>query len=129
MNFTLDQLLTLESIVRTGSFAKAAKELHRVPSAVSYLVRGLESAIGIDIFDRSRRKAELTPAGRQLLEAARDVLAKAQTLERVAAELKGGWEPDLHVVVDGAPVSTEVCAQSDFHERLGRGVRNGVVER
>ena len=102
MNFTLDQLLTLESIVRTGSFAKAAKELHRVPSAVSYLVRGLESSMGIDIFDRSRRKAELTPAGRQLLQAARDVLAKAQTLERVAAELKGGWEPDLHVVVDGA---------------------------
>ena len=102
MNFTLDQLLTLESIVRTGSFAKAAKELHRVPSAVSYLVRGLESSMGVDIFDRSRRKAELTPAGRQLLQAARDVLAKAQTLERVAAELKGGWEPDLHVVVDGA---------------------------
>lgn len=102
MNFTLDQLLTLESIVRTGSFAKAAKELHRVPSAVSYLVRGLESAMGLEIFDRTRRKAELTPAGRQLLLAAREVLSKAQTLERVAAELRGGWEPDLHVVVDGA---------------------------
>jgi len=102
MNFTLDQLLTLESIVRTGSFAKAAKELHRVPSAVSYLVRGLESGMGLEIFDRTRRKAELTASGRQLLLAAREVLSKAQTLERVAAELRGGWEPDLHVVVDGA---------------------------
>ena len=102
MNFTLDQLLALEAIARTGSFAKAAKDLHRVPSAVSYLVRELESAFGVEVFDRSRRKAELTSAGRKLLEASREVLESAQALDRVAIELRGGWEPDLHVVVDGA---------------------------
>jgi len=102
MNFTLDQLLALEAIARTGSFAKAAKDLHRVPSAVSYLVKELESAFGVEVFDRSRRKAELTSQGRKLLEASRTVLEQAQSLDRLAIELRGGWEPDLHVVVDGA---------------------------
>ena len=101
MNFTLDQLLTLESIVNRF-LCEGGSRTHRVPSAVSYLVRGLESSMGVEIFDRSEAKSRTTPGGRQVLEAARDVLAKAQILERVAAELKDGWEPDLHVVVDGA---------------------------
>ena len=42
---TLDQLLVLETIARTGTFVAAARELHRVPSAVSYAVAGLESAL------------------------------------------------------------------------------------
>ena len=102
MKFTLDQLIALESIARTGSFARAAEEIHRVPSAVSYLIRELECSMGIEIFDRSRRKAKLTPAGDKILHSAREVLHRAKLLERSAKELKEGWEPHLHVVVDGA---------------------------
>ena len=102
LNFTLDQLLALDAIARTGTFAGAAEELHKVPSAISYLVRGLESSLGVDVFDRSGRKAELTRDGRRLLEAARDVLDRARELDSVAAQLRSGWESELHVVVDGA---------------------------
>lgn len=84
MNFTLDQLMALDAIARTGSFAAAASELHKVPSAVSYSIQGLESALGVDVFDRSRRKAVLTPAGQRLLDASREVLDQARMLERVA---------------------------------------------
>ena len=77
MNITLDQLLALEAIVRTGSFARAAAEMHRVPSAISYLVRGLESGTGLELFDRSKRQAVLTPAGRRLLAQAQGVLEGA----------------------------------------------------
>ena len=102
MNFTLDQLLALDAIVRTGTFAGAASELHKVPSAISYLVQGLETALGVPAFDRTRRKAVLTKEGQRLLEASRDVIERARALERVAMELAGGWEAELHVVVDGA---------------------------
>ncbi|MCO4774239.1 MAG: LysR family transcriptional regulator [Deltaproteobacteria bacterium] len=102
MNVTLDQLLAVDAIARTGSFAKAAAELHKVPSAISYLVRGLESGLGLELFDRSRRRAQLTPGGRRILESARGVLEQARSLEAVAAELRAGWEPELHVVMDGA---------------------------
>ena len=102
MNFTLDQLLALQAIAETGTFAGAAGALNRVPSAISYNIAGLEAAIGVELFDRSRRRAELTKAGRRILEEARSVIAAAQRIERSAAELKDGWEPELHVVVDGA---------------------------
>ena len=102
MNFTLDQLLALDAIARTGTFAGAADELHKVPSAISYLVQGLESATDVDLFDRSRRKAVLTKAGQRILESSREVIERARALERVASELSGGWEAELHVIVDGA---------------------------
>lgn len=102
MDFTLDQLRILDAIARTGSFANAAAEQHRVPSAVTYAVKSLEDALGVMIFDRSHRRAELTPAGHRILESVRAVLAQVWSLEQVVAELTDGWEPELRVVVDGA---------------------------
>ena len=137
MNFTLDQLLALDAIARTGSFAKAASELHKVPSAISYSIQSLESALGVDVFDRSRRKAVLTDAGLRLLEVSREVIEQARTLERVAAELEGGWEPELHVVVDGAlPMEPFLRCLRRFSDpevptflRLDVEYQEGVVER
>ena len=66
LQHTLDQLLVLESIIRTGSFAAAAKELHRVPSAISYSIKTLEEGLEIKIFDRSRQRAVLTTEGKRI---------------------------------------------------------------
>ncbi|MAY79409.1 MAG: LysR family transcriptional regulator [Deltaproteobacteria bacterium] len=137
MNFTLDQLLALDAIARTGSFASAASELHKVPSAVSYSIQGLESALGVDVFDRSRRKAVLTPAGQRLLDASREVLDQARMLERVAFQLHDGWEPELHVVVDGAlPMNAIIRCIRRFSDpdvptalRLNVEYQEGVVDR
>jgi len=137
MNITLDQLLALDAIARTGSFASAAKELHKVPSAVSYLVRELESGLDVVLFDRSRRKAELTAAGRKILEASRDVLAAARALEATAVELRAGWEPELHVVMDGAlPMGPVTRCLRRFADpavptllRLDVEYQEGVVDR
>jgi DNA-binding transcriptional LysR family regulator len=116
--FTLDQLVVLEAIVRTGSFAAAARELHRVASAVSYTVQGLEEALGVALFDRSGHRAVLTAAGRQLVEEARDVLQRARKLDRLALTLADGWEPEVRLVVDGAyPMDPVLRALRVFAER------------
>ena len=101
LRHTLDQLLVLDAIDRHGTFAKAAASLHRVPSAVSYAVRTLEEQLEVPVFERTGNRAVLTPAGRRLLRAARDVLLEAHRLEQVAQELRDGWEPELQVVLDG----------------------------
>ena len=100
--FTLDQLAVLDAIARSGSFAGAARELHRVPSAISYTVAALEEALGVAVFDRSGHRASLSPAGQKLLDEARDLLQRAAQLDQLAAVLGEGWEPDLRVVIDGA---------------------------
>jgi len=115
---TLDQLLVLEAIDRTGSFAGAARELHRVPSAVSYAIKALEEAAGVELFDRSGHRAVLTAAGRRLLEEGRRVLAAGRRFDRLADELQDGWEPRLEVVVDGAlPTEPVMAALAAFVAR------------
>lgn len=116
--FTLDQLVVLDTIHKTGSFAAAARTLHRVPSAVSYSIAALEEAIGVVLFDRSGHRAVLTPAGRRLLDEARDLLHRAAQLDQLATVLADGWEPELHVVVDGAfPMAPLLYALAEFGAR------------
>ncbi|MCA9545373.1 MAG: LysR family transcriptional regulator, partial [Myxococcales bacterium] len=97
----LDALEALEAIDRHGSFAAAARALHKVQSAVSYLIQQLEAQLGVQVFDRSGHRAVLTEVGRAVLEEARDVLARARRLEHLAQRFGGGWEPRLKIIVDG----------------------------
>ena len=57
----------IATVERTGSMAAAARELGLVPSALSYRVRQLETALDVLLFDRSSRQAKLTEAGKELL--------------------------------------------------------------
>ena len=52
MKLTLDGLEVLDAIDRRGSFAAAAEELHRVPSAITYSVQQMEESLDIALFDR-----------------------------------------------------------------------------
>ena len=134
---TLDQLEVLDSIDRLGSFAAAARELHRVPSAISHTVARLEEALHVPVFDRSGHRSTLTPAGRRILEAGRDVLQAARRLDVLAEGLQEGWEPTLQVVVDGAlPMLPILTAVRRFMEaglptriRLDVEHRRGVIHR
>ena len=44
---TPDALQMVSTIARTGSFAAAARELGKVPSALTYSVRQLEDALDV----------------------------------------------------------------------------------
>jgi DNA-binding transcriptional LysR family regulator len=60
---TIDVLETLDAIDRRGSFAKAAEELNKATSAVSYAVQKLEEQLDIALFQRQGRRSVLTPGG------------------------------------------------------------------
>jgi DNA-binding transcriptional LysR family regulator len=100
MILTLDALEVLEAIDRRGSFAAAAVELDRVPSAITYTVRRLEEALDVLLFDRTGRRARFTPAGRELLERGRALLADAAAVEQRVQRVATGWESELRVAVD-----------------------------
>jgi len=67
------------SIVETGSFSNAAEELYISQSSLSKQIIALEEELGVQLFDRSKRKIFLTNAGEVFLEHARkmDELYKA----------------------------------------------------
>ncbi|HEY1090113.1 MAG TPA: LysR substrate-binding domain-containing protein [Burkholderiaceae bacterium] len=99
---TPEALGMMDAIARTGSFAAAAREMGKVPSALTYSVRQLEEALDVLLFDRRSRQAQLTAAGEELLHEGRRLLheldAVAQRVKRVAT----GWEPELTIAFDDA---------------------------
>jgi DNA-binding transcriptional LysR family regulator len=97
---TLEALAVLDAIDRRGSFAQAAEELHRVPSALTYTIQKLEDDLGVKVFDRSGHRAKLTPAGAELLKEGRHLLRIAADLESRVRRIATGWETELVVAVD-----------------------------
>ncbi|NCP64476.1 MAG: LysR family transcriptional regulator [Paraglaciecola sp.] len=97
---TLDAIRVLEAIQSKGSFAAAATALHKVPSALTYTVQKLESDLGIVIFDRSAKRAVLTPAGKLLLEEGLVLLNASDQLQDKVQQLESGWEASLTIAKD-----------------------------
>lgn len=85
------------------SLAIAAERSFVTQQALSVGIRSLEREFGVALFDRSRRKLELTPAGRELYERAVPLLSGADQMiaavRRVAAtkdeEFTVGYSPAL----------------------------------
>lgn len=97
---TPDALQMMDTIARTGSFAAAAREMGRVPSALTYSVRQLEDALDVLLFDRRSRQAQLTAAGQELLDEGRRLLAEMDAVANRVRRVATGWESELTVAVD-----------------------------
>ena len=100
MKIDLNHMITLDAIVRLGSFQAAADELHKAKSAVSYTVKQMEMLLGIEVFDRSKQKAILTEAGLMLLEESKKILKHTRRLEEKLDHLSSGWEPVFRLAYD-----------------------------
>jgi DNA-binding transcriptional LysR family regulator len=100
MRLSLDALLVLDAIDRKGSFAAAAHELHRVPSAVTYTVQKLEEDLDVLLFDRRGHRAKFTAAGREMLDEGRILLRATGELESRVKRVATGWEAELWVAYD-----------------------------
>lgn len=70
----LDQIQTFVTIADTGSFTRAAEEVHRTQSAVSMQMRRLEERLGKPLFEKDGRANRLTEEGERLLTYGRRLL-------------------------------------------------------
>lgn len=117
---TLDQLRVFLTVVEVGSFAAAARKLHRATSVISYSITNLEMQLGVSLFDRqTTRKPQLTDAGRTVLAEARTI---ANGMSGLRAKVKGllqGLEAEVHVVLDVMlPADRVVDALKSFREEF-----------
>lgn len=109
---TPDALAMIDAIARTGSFAAAARELGKVPSALTYSVRQLEEALDVLLFDRRSRQAKFTAAGHELLDEGRRLLAEAAAVANRVKRVAAGWETQLSIAFDDVisrPTLLELC--------------------
>ncbi|WP_322047884.1 LysR family transcriptional regulator [Paraburkholderia sp. J67] len=97
---SLEQLRALIAVAETGSFSAAARQLDRAQSVVSYTIANLEALLGVALFERGKRKPELTAAGRAILADARRLDLLMGQLNAKAAGLQRGLEGEVSVAVD-----------------------------
>jgi len=97
---TLDQWGALVAVVEAGGYAQASSRLHRTQSTVTYTIKKLEDLLGVKVFELQGRKAALTPIGEVLYRRGKALLDEAGRVERAAADLARGWEPEIRLAVD-----------------------------
>ena len=73
-NLSLKQLRAFVCVAESSSFTAAAALLSLSQSAVSLLIRELESELGLKLLDRTTRSVRMTEAGAELLPVASRVL-------------------------------------------------------
>lgn len=138
-NLDVDLLKTFLAIADTGSFTRAAEEVHKTQSAVSMQMKRLEELLGRPLFARDGRASRFTSDGDRLFEYARrmvtinDEAVSAFTRPELTGTLRFGTPDDYadrflpeilarfsrtHPLVT---VDVECVSSPDLFERTKRG--------
>jgi len=87
----LDQLRTLLTVIESGSFSAAARKLHLSQPAVSVQIRELERRFAVQLIERFGKQAHATPPGRDLADAAEQILKACDDAEAAMRRYRDGW--------------------------------------
>ena len=88
MAVTLRQLGYFLALAEELNFGRAAQRVHISQPALSMQIKELEATLDAPLVERRPRDVRLTPAGREVLERARRILAETHELE-ASARLRG----------------------------------------
>ncbi|WP_435242831.1 LysR family transcriptional regulator [Streptomyces cucumeris] len=83
-------LITLKAVVRSGSFAIAARDLGYTASAISQQISALEKETGLVLFEREAHGIRATTAAHRLVDLSARVLAALDDLDHQVRELATG---------------------------------------
>jgi DNA-binding transcriptional LysR family regulator len=89
MNYTLNQLQIFLKIVRTQSVTKAAEELHLSQPAVSIQLRNFQEQFDIPLTEVVGRKIYITEFGREIAEAAENIINQVYAINFKTQAYKG----------------------------------------
>ena len=128
---SIEALVVLDAIEHRGSYAAAAEQLNKVPSALSYIVQKLEEQLNVTIFQRQGRRAVLTPAGKHLLAEGRKVLQAVNVLSEQTKTIANGWESKIRIgfdsIVHTTPIFTCLSQFLVEHENVELDVKEEVM--
>jgi DNA-binding transcriptional LysR family regulator len=115
MPYTLRQLEYFIAAGETGSITLASERIHISQPSISTAISHLEKEFGVQLFIRHHAQGlSLTPAGRDLLREAKELIAQAEGLYTLASEASGNVRGPLSLgcMVTLAPMLVPELAQS-----------------
>jgi DNA-binding transcriptional LysR family regulator len=104
--FELRHLVYFREVARQLHYRKAAESLAVAQPALSRSIAQLEQAMGVDLLNRTRRKVELTPAGRAFLERIEPLLRGLAAVPADIQALAGGQAGQVRVAFSGLAMAT-----------------------
>lgn len=121
--FELRHLVYFREVARQLHFRKAAEALVVAQPALSRTVAQLEAALGVGLLNRTRRRVELTTAGRGLLERVEPLLRALAAVPADVQALAGGQAGHVRVAFTGLAMATVLPGILREFNRRHPGIR------
>ncbi len=99
MNITLQQLATLDAVIKQGSIQAGASYLNKTHPSVISSLKKLEDEIGFLLFDRSGYRSTLTHKGETFYQNSQAILTDIHELEAYAQHLSDNKEAQLNIAI------------------------------
>lgn len=94
---TFEQLDFFIKAVESETFFDAAEALHTTQSTLSKQIKKMEKELGVALWDRSRRRAELTPAGREFYKEAQKLSGQYHATLQKIKKFQPAVSQELHI--------------------------------
>lgn len=128
----LRQLRQFVAVAEELHFGRAARRLHMTQPPLTQAVRGLEAALGVLLFERSKRSVALTPAGDALLVHARRLLRAADELPRAVKAAADGLSGQLRLAfvssIAYGPLPEWLRGFRERHPDVGLQLREATLD-
>ena len=121
--FELRHLVYFREVARQLHFRKAAESLAVAQPALSRAIAQLEGSLGVDLLNRTRRRVEVTAAGRALLERIEPLLRALAAVPGDIQALAGGQAGHVRVAFTGLAMATVLPGILREFNRRYPGVR------
>ena len=144
LNISTRQVRAFLALAQHRNFTRAAQQSHLSQSAFSTMIRTLEEAVGLRLFDRDTRKVDLTPEGElfrqgvsRLMEDFRATMAdlgehaaRRRGRARIAAlpSLAAGWLPGLLAEFHRRHPGIALAVSDELSESRIERVRSGRAD-
>jgi LysR family hydrogen peroxide-inducible transcriptional activator len=96
---TLQELKYLVALADHGHFGKAAEACFITQSTLSTQIKKLEDFLGVTLFDRSLKRVTPTPIGREILQAARNIVEESERIRVLARHAQDPMARTIHLGV------------------------------
>ena len=133
MDISLRQVRSFLVVVGAGSFTRAARLLHISQPALTVQIRGLETALGIRLFDRNTRQLDLTPLGQELMPTFERLVRDFDSVTESARQLAAGVTGVVHVAalpsISSNLMPAAIAALRKEHPGIVVRLRDAVAQR
>ncbi|MDT4938450.1 MAG: hypothetical protein QOG80_2121 [Pseudonocardiales bacterium] len=111
------------AVAEEHSFTRAAARIHLVQSALSVSIQSLERDLGVQLFDRTTHRVELTDAGATLVAEARRTLEAADAARDAVADVHRGMRGTVRIGIMQSLALIDLAAMLTRYHRERPEVR------